>query len=82
MLDNLKARKLEELSEKHDVKVEHLERLCSDLLYKGKQDNTDVLDLVETELESGLDINKIILKYNLEEGVDLTCVNNLSNVVG
>ena len=55
------------LSQNFNIGEIYLQKLCRDLNIKTGNSYAMALDLIYNELSTGLDINQIILKYNLDK---------------
>jgi hypothetical protein len=58
---------LEGLSKEYEIGLIYLRKLCADISLKTQFSYSDAICIIENELANGLDINKIILKYNLDK---------------
>jgi hypothetical protein len=58
---------LEKLSQVYNIGFIYLKKLCDDMNLKTQYSYSDAVSIIENELANGLDINKIILKYNLDK---------------
>ncbi|NRU52411.1 hypothetical protein [Clostridium beijerinckii] len=58
---------IKRLSQEFNIGEIYLQKLCRDLNIKTGNSYAMALDLVYTELANGLNINQIILKYNLDK---------------
>jgi hypothetical protein len=58
---------LKKLSISYEIDLINLRRLYDDMARKLKYSRPTILDLITDDLANGLDINKIILKYNLDK---------------
>jgi len=60
---------IKRLSQEFNVGETYLKKLCKDINIKTSNSYAMVLNLVYTELSNGLNINQIIIKYNLKEQI-------------
>lgn len=60
---------LERLSQIYNIGFIYLKKLCDDMSLKTQYSYSDTVCIIENELANGLDINKIILKYNLDQNL-------------
>jgi hypothetical protein len=58
---------LEELSKEYKVGLIYLKKLCDDISLKTQYSYCETVCIIENELALDPDINKIILKYNLDK---------------
>jgi hypothetical protein len=58
---------LEKISQEYKIATVHLKRLCENIHDKTQYSYFEAMCIISEELESGMDINKIILKYNLDK---------------
>jgi hypothetical protein len=58
---------LEELSKEYKVGLIYLKKLCADISLKTQYSYSETVCIIENELALDPDINKIILKYNLDK---------------
>lgn len=64
--DNCNKR-LNTILETNDIDIKYLKRVCQEIGFQTQYTYSEAIDIVSNELANGLDINKIILKYNLEQ---------------
>jgi hypothetical protein len=58
---------IKRLSKEFNIDEILLQRLCKDINIKTSNSYAMTLNIIFTDLSNGLDINKIILKYNLDK---------------
>jgi hypothetical protein len=58
---------LEKLSQEYKIGLVYLKKLCDDMSVKTQYSYFDSIYVISTELFNGLNINQIIIKYNLDK---------------
>lgn len=60
-------RELNAISELNNIDMKYLKRVAQEIGFQTKYSYSEAISLVSNDLANGLDINKIILKYNLDK---------------
>jgi hypothetical protein len=60
-------RELNKLSEINNIDMKYLKRVAQEIGFQTKYSYSEAISLISKDLKDGLDINKIILKYNLDK---------------
>jgi hypothetical protein len=62
--------RLDNISKVYNIDVKYLKRLCQEIGFQTREYTySEAIDLVSNDLSEGMDINKIILKYNLDKSL-------------
>ena len=60
-------KRLTKIVEDHDIDMKYLKRVAQEIGFQTTYSYSEAINLVSNDLQSGLDINKIILKYGLDK---------------
>jgi hypothetical protein len=61
--------RLNNMSEVYNIDIKYLKRLCQEIGFQTKYTYSEAIDLSLDDLANGLNINQIIIKYNLDENL-------------
>jgi uncharacterized protein YihD (DUF1040 family) len=58
---------LKNISELNNIDMKYLKRIAQEIGFQTKYSYSEAITIVSNDLQSGLNINQIILKYNLDK---------------
>jgi hypothetical protein len=59
--------RLNHISELYNIDIKYLKRLCQEIGFQTKYTYSEAIDLVSNDFSNDLNINQIIIKYNLDK---------------